>query len=75
MVGTNDVTNKKQTEKIQKSYATRVSGGHDHNHAVVTRFTRLTRAGYRNFEDEAPALMVSSRLQSFTINIMYTCGS
>ena len=36
MVGTNDVTNKKQTEKIQKGDATRVSGGHNHNHAVVT---------------------------------------
>jgi hypothetical protein len=36
MVGTNDVTNKKQTEKIQKGDATRVSDGHTHNHAVVT---------------------------------------
>jgi hypothetical protein len=36
MVGTNDVTNKKQTEKIQKGDSTRVIGGHNHNHAVVT---------------------------------------
>jgi hypothetical protein len=32
----NDITNKKQTEKIQKGYATRVSAGHNHNHTVVT---------------------------------------
>jgi hypothetical protein len=36
MVGTNDVTNKNQTEKIQKGDANRVSAGHNHNHAVVT---------------------------------------
>jgi hypothetical protein len=32
----NDITNKKQTEKIQKGDATRVSAGHNYNHAVVT---------------------------------------
>jgi hypothetical protein len=36
MVETDDVTNKKQTEKIEKGNVTRVSGGHNHNHAVVT---------------------------------------
>jgi len=32
----NDITNNKQTEKIQKGNVTRVSGGHNNNHAVVT---------------------------------------
>ena len=32
----NDVANKKQTEKIQKGDANRVSVGHNHNRAVVT---------------------------------------
>jgi hypothetical protein len=32
----NNVTNKKQSKKIQKVDVTRVSDGHNHNHAVVT---------------------------------------
>jgi hypothetical protein len=36
MVGTNDVANKKQTEKIQKGDAAGVSSDHNHDHAVVT---------------------------------------
>jgi hypothetical protein len=79
----NDITNKKQTEKIQKSNATRVSVCHDHNHAVVTAgllawkepVIGILKMRHRHYWFDGLLQILNWILYEFSIWSIYASGS